>query len=124
ASHLVLDAVPHFGYDPIKGKLEAPLFKVFGVLDFTASSIVTLAACLAWPHRALNILIGVIGADLPDLTYIPVVLFTRARIERWFPFYRPMLTFLTRIQWYEKPSGLITEVVWASLMLWLLQGRL
>jgi hypothetical protein len=66
----------------------------------------------------------VVGAWLPDLTYIPMVVFGRKNIERWLPFYRPMLRFLGFIQWYEKPLGLITEVVWAALMLALLHSRL
>ncbi len=125
ASHLILDTTPHFGYTTAKNGPEtrAPLFIVWGALDFTASIVVTAAACYAWPARIPQILVGVIGADLPDLVYIPMIVFGQ-NIYRILPFYRPMIKFLGRIQWYEKPPGIITEIVWATFMLTLLKARL
>jgi len=35
-----------------------------------------------------------------------------------------MIGFLGRIQWFERPIGLITEYLWAALMLILLSSRL
>jgi len=125
ASHLVLDATPHFATESMKKSFpNGWQFKLAGAIDFTVSVAVTVAACLIWPARAVNIVIGVVGACLPDLTYIPMVVFGRDNIERWLPFYKPMLRFLSWIQWYEKPLGLITEAVWAGLMLVLLHARL
>jgi len=70
-----------------------------------------------------DILVGVIGADLPDLVYIPMIVFGKA-LYRFLPFYAPMIAFLGRIQWYEKPPGFITEIIWATLMLALLSRLL
>jgi len=125
ASHLVLDMTPHLGYPSAKNGPEtrAPLFIVWGALDFTASIAVTAAACYAWPARIPSILVGVIGADLPDLVYIPMIVFGKA-LYRFLPFYAPMIAFLGRIQWYEKPPGFITEIIWATLMLALLSRLL
>jgi len=122
-SHLALDAVPHFGHGSMKSGLRAKPFIVLGSFDFAASCIVTVAACLAVPARTGHILVGVIGADLPDLTYIPVIVFGTKLIYR-IRGYRAMLGFLARIQWYEHPPGLITEFIWAALMLTLLYPRL
>ena len=83
----------------------------------------TAAACVAQPQRAGHILIGVIGAALPDLTYIPVIIFGYKLVYK-LPGYRAMLDFFARIQWYEHPPGLISEFVWAALMLTLLYPRL
>jgi hypothetical protein len=119
ASHLALDAVPHFGWPAPAGQdfTKTRKFILVGGFDFALSGIITLAACLIYPTRILNILVGVFGADLPDLTYIPIILFGRARVYRWLPFYKPMSKFLADIQWFEKPIGFITEVIWAVLML-------
>ena len=122
ASHLALDAVPHFGHASMKSGLLAKPFLVLGSFDFAASCIVTAAACVAVPARTGHILIGVIGADLPDLTYIPVIIFGYKLVYK-LPGYRSMLSFLARIQWYEHPPGLISEFIWAALMLALLYPR-
>ena len=124
ASHLALDMTPHFGHPAFAGGFRKTPFLLLGSLDFALSIGVTAAACLIWPTRAGHILIGVAGADLPDFTYIPVIIFGRRKIEHWFGFYRPMLNFLAKIQWFEKPSGAVTEIVWALLMLSLLHSML
>jgi hypothetical protein len=126
ASHLALDMTPHFGFDrppSIEPTFREPAFIILGSLDFAASLAATLGACLIWPHRAGHILIGVVGAALPDLTYIPIIVFSK-RILKLIPGYQAMIDFLVRIQWYEKPPGLITEIIWAGLMLWLLSRQL
>ncbi len=125
ASHLLLDATPHFGTQTIKASFpRGRAFILIGAVDFGASVAVTAVACLLWPARIPAVLVGVLGACLPDLTYIPLVIFGRGNLERWLPFYRPMLKFLADIQWYERPLGAITEAFWAMLMLWLLASRL
>ena len=123
ASHLALDVVPHFGHDSMRANPRAKPFIVLGAFDFAASSIVTAAACLAVPNRSAQILVGVIGADLLDLTYIPIIIFGQKLIYK-IPGYRGMIDFLWRIQWFEEPIGLITEYLWAALMLGLLYSRL
>jgi hypothetical protein len=81
-SHLLLDMTPHLGYAPAKGQFRSPFFLAWGALDFSAATIVTAAACTAWPHRTGHILTGVIGATLPDLVYIPITVFGERRIYR------------------------------------------
>jgi hypothetical protein len=124
ASHLVLDAVPHFGASIIRGDGDKRRlgFLILGSIDFALSVGVTVAACVLWPWRAGNIIIGALGADLPDLTYIPIILFRRGPVFKLLPFYEPMQRFFSFIQWYEKPPGAITEVLWFALMAYLLGG--
>jgi hypothetical protein len=121
ASHLVLDMTPHYGPAPgVKDGFREPWFLVLGSADFFVSIVVTVTAILVFPHRALHIGVGVFGAALPDLVYIPVILVGQARLEQLIPPYKGLLRFLKRIQWYERPPGLITEAVWALLMMILL----
>lgn len=128
ASHLVQDALPHFGngehMDP-----GVPLFFVIGSIDFAGATLVTIAACLAWPQRTLNIIIGVVSAGAPDFIWIPEAFLGRRWMERYIPGYPPIRRFLGAskeggIQWYQEPPGLITEAIWAVLALWLLYGHL
>jgi hypothetical protein len=118
ASHIGMDMLPHFGYAPIKDQFRAPMFLVWGTLDVAASATVVGAACMAWPQRTPQILVGAFGVALPDLIYIPIAFLGKRRIYR-LPGYEAMIGFLGRIQWYEKPPGFITEVLWAALMLYL-----
>jgi hypothetical protein len=123
ASHLALDMTPHFGTKALHNSFPNGLvFIVVGAADFTVSAAVLASACFIWPARAPNIIVGVAGACLPDLVYIPAIVFGRGNIERWLPFYRLMLKFLGHIQWYERPLGAITEVIWAGIMLFVLSG--
>ncbi len=128
ASHLVQDALPHFGngadMDP-----GTPLFMAIGSIDFAGATIVTIAACIAWPQRTANIVIGAVSAGAPDFIWIPEAFFSRRTMERYVPGYRPLRSFLGSskeggIQWYQEPPGLITEVVWAALLLVLLYAKL
>ena len=118
ASHLALDMTPHFWFKRGGGNgFDDPLFLVVGAVDFGLSVCLAIGACLIWPGRALNVIVGVIGADLPDLIYIPVILVGRARLNHWLPWYEPMLKFLKRIQWSETPAGIITEIIWLAVIL-------
>ena len=123
ASHLALDAVPHFGHPSMKGGFRSKPFLILGSCDFAASCIITAAACVTMPQRAVHILVGVIGAGLPDLTYIPIIVFGQKLVYK-IPGYRAMIGFLARIQWFERPIGIISEYGWAALIMTLLSGRL
>ena len=126
ASHLAMDMVPHFGFtysifaDGRKGFQDLG-FIIVGGLDFAVATSVVIGFCLARPDRAGHILIGALGAALPDLTYIPAIIFGE-RVYRWFPWLKRLIFgFLAPIQWFEKPIGLMTEVVWLALITTLLR---
>ncbi len=125
ASHLIQDMIPHYGPGRrSKGdySYRDRFFLILGSLDFTSSSCLLFTALLIWPDATWVVAAGVLGATLPDLTYIPLVIFSRPRVERWLPWYRPMLHFLSGIQRWERPWGLIIELVWASTLVWYLSG--
>lgn len=137
-SHLLQDMVPHYGPDRRSSEAKARraphtpnrdysyrdrFFLIVGSLDFSLSTLVAVTAISHWPSAAWPIATGVLGATLPDLTYIPLVIFSRPRVEKWFAWYRPMLAFLGGIQRWERPWGLVIEVLWAATLLWWLSGR-
>jgi|GEM_PF-1588333 len=128
ASHLAQDALPHFG-NGVHMDPGSPLFMAIGSLDFAGATVVTATACVIWPHRTAHILIGAISAGAPDFIWIPESFLGRRWMETRLPGYRPLRRFLGSskeggIQWYQQPPGLITEVLWAALLLWLLYQRL
>lgn len=136
-SHLFQDMLPHYGPDrrsDADKNRRAPhqldhnysyrdkYFLIVGSIDFCLSLSIAVTAAYHWPAAAWSIGAGVLGATLPDLTYIPVVVFSRPRIERWFPWYRQMLLFLGRIQRWERPWGITVELAWAAALIWWLSG--
>lgn len=125
ASHLLLDTTPHFG-PPQHWKFgfRAPWFLIVGGVDFALSIGITAMSLVIWPDRVVQILCGVIGADLPDFLYIPAILFGQATVERVVPLYKRVLAFTNGIQWYEHPLGLITEAIWCVLILTFLHSQL
>lgn len=120
ASHLIMDVTPHLGPPPAghqSADFQDRFFLVIGSVDFLASLVVTASFCAARPERAGHVLLGAFGAALPDLTYIPVIVFGE-RAYQVIPGLRRLIKgFLAPIQTYERPPGLVTEFVWAGLML-------
>lgn len=126
ASHLALDLTPHFGPDPKPEIWERdPFTLIVAGIDFAASVAITVGAVMAWPHHAASIIAGVAGAVVPDFAYVPLTLFGKDRVYRLVRGYRQLIDFLTRIQWYERPPGILTEAAWFTVMvgaLWSLRG--
>lgn len=119
ASHLAMDMVPHFGFpkDAEDHGFRSRSFLFIGGLDFLASAVVLGAFCIALPQRSGHIILGAFGAALPDLTYIPEIVFGK-RIYRLFPWLKRLIYgFLGPIQRYESPLGTVVDGVWALLML-------
>ena len=110
-SHLTLDAVPHFGYPGLDLTKNPGLS--LAITDGLISLTTFLFIVSMFPGQAMPIVLGVFGATLPDLLYIPRYLFK----------YRPtnfFARFHKKIQWSETPLGIISEVAWAFLMVSLL----
>lgn len=121
-SHLVMDVIPHFGMPESLGDegFRNKSFLLIGSLDFAASLVVVTAVCVAMPQRSGHILVGAFGAALPDLTYIPEIVFGK-RIYRLFPWLKSLIYgFLGPIQRLERPWGVGVEWVWALAMISLL----
>ena len=118
ASHFVMDGIPHFGnpkWKSAKGFRDWH-FLVMGSIDFMIAVGVTLGACLAWPDRAARIFLGSFFAALPDLFYIPEIIFNKRLDKR-------LRRIHARIQWSETPAGIFVEGGWASAIIALIRHR-
>ena len=119
ASHLLLDAAPHFGFSDVhfssQDGTEFRIPKVFitALVDGLCAIGVLIAALGAFPERRGHILIGWISAVVPDLLYIPETLFKLKISGKFGDFHK-------RIQWYERELGIITELIWLTLMSWVI----
>lgn len=99
-SHFVLDAIPHFGDVPIY-TYGHPKFLYIAAADglISIGSIWFIMACN--PQLALVIGLGAFFAILPDLFWLGH--FAR-KWKHWF------FTFHQKIQWFERPPGIMVEV--------------
>jgi hypothetical protein len=114
-SHLALDSVPHFGIDGLKFRSIKGF--IIGSIDFAGALTVLGIAIFIAPERSSQMIIGWLGATLPDLLYLFEVFGKRTV----FPKFR---AFHARVQWSETLPGTLVDLVWASFMLYLLHGRL
>jgi hypothetical protein len=114
ASHFVLDALPHFGYT----KLEVvhPRWVATGIADGVVAIAAVIALCLVRPQRVGHMVLGATAAVLPDLFYIPEVLFGW-HLDKWWR------RLHDRIQWFEHPSGLVVDAVWLVVVVWLISRQ-
>lgn len=119
ASHVVMDAMPHFGWHgPKNGKI---FMAILGA-DMFCASLVLLALLLSHPAGWLLMVACAIAAASPDLLwlyYLPYEL-RHGHAKR----YNIVGRFLARIQWAEWQSwpGFAIELAWLVLTTKLLLG--
>lgn len=121
-SHFVLDILPHFGvHHKNNAERDAhPLFKSVLIIDVVLVMIMLLVVPLVF-HQAVNwwiVFAGMLIAWLPDAVWLRHFWHDRKGVMRTEPVW--LTRFHQKIQWFEKPHGLILEVVWLGAMgLWL-----
>jgi len=110
ASHFVQDAIPHFGY---YGKGLGEAFKHKSVYFVEALNIIgipLLISLLLHSHQSFWVFAAAFAAVSPDFMWV----------YRYFWFEKKGLTpptgllahFHQKVQWYEKPMGVIIELIW------------
>jgi len=119
-SHFVLDAIPHFDVDHPKGTddhLKTPVFRIYLLFNFV--TCVLLVAYLFIFSRGNWVLPSVcaFAAASPDFLSINHYL-TVIRNKKWRP--AGFMKFASKIQWFERPSGAIVEIVWFGSCVWIL----
>lgn len=115
ASHFALDSVPHFGF---KGaSFKTPKGFALGAVDGAVSLAVYLYLISNYPQHFWLITVGMFFAALPDLFYIPEILFNK----RFDP--KAMRSFHHKIQ-IELPRGILIEMIWGYLIVGLLGSLL
>lgn len=118
ASHFVLDAIPHFGIyenDVIRRNAHW-LFRTVISIDIPLMLVLLVvvphlaSAKLAWG----TVLASMLAAVLPDSIW--VYRFAKeVKTKKWEPGgWYPR--FHQAIQWFERPAGLVVELVWLGAM--------
>jgi hypothetical protein len=122
-SHFVLDAIPHFGIkeDHPAERNRHPLFRYIIVIDIAMAVclMVLLPAILKGVVSRWVLMLGMFFAFAPDLVWIRGFI-SEMRTKTDFKRYGWFANMHQRIQWFEKPWGLVTEVVWFGAMATLL----
>ncbi len=112
ASHLVLDAMPHFGSKELS-HTDKKFFYIVGVDAFVAATLLLLTAGFQPTNWLLMVACGVTSAS-PDLLWLPYwVAELRGRPKKPSQVYR----FLGWIQWCERSWGWTFEAVYFCLAL-------
>ena len=117
-SHFLLDAIPHFGLAK-----RNTIFLIYLFFDALATATLLFWVILT-TSQPLLLASCLILATSPDLVWA----------YKWFkevkhnqPFSSgsgPITRFHTKIQWFEKPVGIIVEVFWAAAMLLIITNNL
>ncbi len=113
ASHLAMDGLPHVGSKSWGKLFDTPSGRAVGVLDSTVALTSYLLVLHFFPQYWLMITVGVFFACLPDLFYVPQIVFgviwdkSLRRLHAW-------------VQWSETPSGIVGDIAWASAMVYIL----
>ncbi len=108
-SHLVCDMIPHFGADAAKIKTTA--FAAYLVIDALLCVLLVSVLLVSGVSHWLLAAVCAFVATAPDFIWIRR--FVAARHNTTFHPNR-LEMFLKRIQWFERPSGAVVELVWAA----------
>jgi len=113
-SHFILDAFPHFGVaeSDTKERNNHPLFRAVLTLDL----LVLFAALILVPiifsgHVAWWVLLlGMVSAYIPDVVWLAHFYHDKKGHTRKPPM--RLTRFHQKIQWFERPPGIVTEIIW------------
>jgi len=117
-SHFALDAISHHGAGPDAQRTEVFLWLLW--LDAAACAILVSFLAYEHPRHWLLACSCAFLATAPDFMWIKQ--FRRARKALPQPPKRGLLLFHKQIQWFERPIGWVTEVIWFGGFAWLLHA--
>lgn len=104
ASHIALDAIPHYGDNP-RAALGSRAYNLRVIADIVACILVMLLFLSFHPINPILILVCAFFAILPDIFW-PFALIVKHKGPVW-AFFR----FHKNIQ-HESPSGIYVEIAW------------
>ncbi len=107
ASHLVLDALPHFGGDQLS-HTDTKYFIILASDAAMAAFVLSLIIVVGPAHWLLMITCAIIAAS-PDLLWLPYWI---AELRGQKHQLGKLSRFLSWIQWGERPWGWIFELIW------------
>lgn len=113
-SHFFLDVFPHFGVGEAdtKERDKHPLFKRVLVIDIAITVLLllllpfVLSGVVAW----WVLILGMAVAWIPDTVWVMHFWHDHKKRERTPPLW--LTRFHQKIQWFEKPPGLVIELFW------------
>jgi hypothetical protein len=108
-SHLICDAIPHFGSDD-PNWITTRKFKIYLVVEAFICFLIVLTLALSGAANWLLAAVCAFAAASPD--FLSISTFRRAN-KNEDPRRNALQTFLKKIQWFEHPVGAVVEVVWA-----------
>lgn len=118
ASHYILDMVPHFHFSgPDEVVFKTKRFHYYMAFEVAMCLTVGLALALLRPSHWLLAGGCAFVAAAPDLLVLPEFKSINAH-KKWRPgLYRRLAD---GIEWFEKPIGLVVEIVWLGAVVWLI----
>lgn len=122
-SHFLLDAVPHYGPRYGDAAVSTKLFTGGLLIDMVACVALVLILIVSQPWQWLVACLCSFVATLPDVGWLPGYLRAQSKKGSFTPEGQGrVLRFAKRIQWFEKPIGVLVEVAWfvATVLLLLL----
>ena len=116
-SHFVLDVFPHFGVEEsdTAARNSHPLFKLVLSIDLIILSLALIIIPITMSGHGVRwwvLLLGMLAAWVPDVVWIDH-LYRDLRGHTRKPPHR-LTRFHQKIQWFERPPGLITELIWLA----------
>ena len=114
ASHFVCDMIPHHGFKinneaKQRSVLAGNFFKYTLYADATLCFLVVAILVVTKPHNWLSACICAFLAASPD--FLSISIYRDAKANKM-PSRNALQRFLSKIQWFERPSGAIVEVAW------------
>jgi hypothetical protein len=109
-SHFVLDSLPHFGI-PHHMRDHSKIWRIFSLIDI-GGALVLAGLAISWHEYWM--LIGGIIACSPDFIWVGRVL--KSRSFKLDVHTHPFSKWHAKIQRFERPWGLIIDVIFASIM--------
>ena len=113
-SHFILDMFPHFGVaeSDSSERNNHPLFRAVLTLDLTVLAIALVAVPLLFNSDVPGwvLLLGMLSAWIPDVVWIAHFYHDHKGHTRKPPI--RLTRFHQKIQWFERPPGIITEIIW------------
>lgn len=109
-SHFMLDMVPHYGSS--RKSIHTASFRNLLIVDACLCSCLVLALAIIRPrHWAIAAICAFLAAS-PDFMWVSRFIKSR-RSQITLPVKNVILRFHGRIQWFQRPIGMVVECVWA-----------
>jgi hypothetical protein len=108
ASHIAIDALPHFGDDA--EEFSSRKFKYMLFIDLLICIAIAAIILAFRPEHWFLLITCAFIATAPDILWLPD--FIAAHKGKPMPKYGKIRQFLSDVQWSQKPVGIIVEILW------------